>query len=215
VTVTARGACAGYGSGDVLHDIDLHLEPGHVLAVTGASGAGKTTLLSVLAGVVPVSAGEVHHDGRPVRAGEEEQLRQVGMVLQGVGLVAVLTAAENVEVLLQARRVPRREIGERALEALARVGLGDLGDRPVEELSGGQQQRVAVARALVTGSPLLVVDEPTSELDSSTRDLVVRALREEADRGAVVVVATHDPDVTVQCDFELHLVDGRVAPPAG
>ncbi len=213
MTITARRLAAGYHGVDVLHDIDLHLVGGQVLAVTGASGAGKTTLLSVLAGVLPASAGDVLHDGATVRAGREEQLREVGLMLQGVGLVAVLTAAENIELLLQARAVARKEVGPRAQEALARMGLGELGERPVEELSGGQQQRVAVARALVVGSPLVIVDEPTSELDSATRALVVRALRQEAERGAVVVIATHDPDVTEQCDFELHLVDGRAAPP--
>ena len=211
MTLTAAGVSAGWDRGDVLHDVSFHLEPGQLLAVTGASGAGKTTLLWALAGALPTSAGEVLRGGTRVRAGDEAQLREVGMTLQGLGLVAVLTAAENVELLLQARGVPRREVGLRALEALARVGLGELGDRPVEEMSGGQQQRVAVARALVTASPVVLADEPTSELDSTTRDLVVRALRAEADRGAVVVLATHDPDVTEQCDLELHLTDGRAS----
>ena len=209
MSLTSRSLSVGYDDHDVVHDVDLHLEVGQVLAVTGASGAGKTTLLAALAGVLPASSGEVLRGGVRVRAGEESQLREVGLALQGVGLVAVLTAAENVELLLQARRVPRAEVGPRALEALTRVGLGELGDRPVEELSGGQQQRVAVARALAVRAPVVLADEPTSELDATTRDVVVRALREEADRGAVVVVATHDPDVTEQCDFELHLVDGR------
>jgi putative ABC transport system ATP-binding protein len=209
VSLTASGVRAGYGDLEVLHGIDLHLEGGQLLAVTGASGAGKTTLLSVLAGVLPVREGTVHRGGEVVRAGDEAQLRQVGLVLQGVGLVGVLTAAESVELLLQVRGVPRAEVGPRAQAALARVGLGELGERPVEELSGGQQQRVGVARALAVAAPVVLVDEPTSELDATTRDVVVRALREEAERGAVVVVATHDPDVTEQCDFELHLVDGR------
>jgi putative ABC transport system ATP-binding protein len=93
------------------------------------------------------------------------------------------------------------------------MGLTDLSDRLVEQLSGGQRQRVAVARALVTTPALILADEPTAELDAVNRDRVVAELRAEADRGAVVIVATHDPDVAARCDDELHLADGVVAEP--
>ena len=132
-------------------------------------------------------------------------------MLQGHGLLPVLTAAENVELPLQIRGNPARDTVARAHDALERAGLPDHDDRLVEELSGGQQQRVSVARALVLTPSILLADEPTSELDAVTRDLVLAALRAEADRGAVVVVATHDDEVAEQCDAVLHLVDGRVA----
>jgi putative ABC transport system ATP-binding protein len=102
------------------------------------------------------------------------------------------------------------EATEKAAEALARVGVDELADRLISELSGGQLQRVAVARALVLGAGVLLADEPTSELDEANRDLVVGQLRVEANRGAVVLLATHDPAVAEECDDEIHLVDGRI-----
>ena len=194
----------------VLDGVSLRVEPGRMLGVTGASGAGKSTLLLVLAGAVAADEGAVRHGGAPVRAGDASHLRRTGYVLQGYGLVSMLTAAENVELVLQARGAPAGEIEGAAREALERAGLPDLADRLAEELSGGQQQRVAVARALVGAPELLLADEPTSELDSDNRDLVLGALREQAARGAVVVMATHDPEAAELCDGVLHLVDGRV-----
>jgi len=110
---------------------------------------------------------------------------------------------------LQLRGTDPSQVRERAARALSRAGLDDAGDRLAEELSGGQRQRVAVARALVTEPDLLVADEPTAELDADTAALVLAALRAEADTGAAVVLATHDPDVAALCDATLHLVDGR------
>lgn len=187
----------------VLEGVSLVARPGEVLAVTGPSGAGKSTLLAVLAGLVPPDGGSV--SGRP-----EASEGGVGLVLQGHGLLSVLTAAENVELALQVHGGSRSDIVDRAHDALARAALPDHDDRMLEELSGGQQQRVSLARALVVEPALLLADEPTSELDATTRDQVVAALRAEADRGAVVVLATHDEDVVARCDAVLHLVDGRV-----
>jgi len=195
----------------ILDQVSLRVEPGVVLAVTGPSGAGKSTLLSLLAGLVDPDAGQIWFGGELVRAGDDEHLRRTGLVLQGYGLISVLTAAENVELVLQCRGARPAEVGSRAAAALDRVGLGDQADQLVEELSGGQQQRVAVARALVDRPGLLIADEPTSELDAATRDGVLQVLREEAWRGAAVVLATHDPDAAAACDEELHLIDGRVA----
>ena len=125
-----------------------------------------------------------------------------------------LTAAENVSIALRGRGVAATESTERAVEALGRVGVDELADRLISELSGGQLQRVAVARALVVGAAVLLADEPTSELDEANRDAVVGQLRMEANRGAIVLVATHDPAVAEECDDEIHLVDGRVEVPA-
>jgi putative ABC transport system ATP-binding protein len=121
----------------------------------------------------------------------------------------VLTAAENVAVPLLRdadRKVPDAQ--ERSLAVLAEVGLGESSDQLLEELSGGQQQRVAVARGLVEQGRFVLADEPTSELDSTNRDRMMRLLQAEADRGAGVVVATHDPDAAAMCDAELRLDEG-------
>ncbi len=200
----------------ILAGVTLGAVRGEMLAIVGPSGSGKTTLLSLLGGLVRPDGGTVSFDGAvlPVlgrrRAGTSQV--RIGVVLQGHGLVPVLSAAENVEVVLQARRMRGDEVRGAAAEVLDRVLLGGEAGRLVERLSGGQQQRVAVARALVGEPDLLVADEPTSELDEDTRDHVVRQLRMEAERGAVVVVATHDPDIVAACDRALQVEAGHLRP---
>ena len=200
----------------VLDDVSLTGEPGRMLAVTGSSGSGKTTLLSLVGGLARPTAGEASYDGGPVTTKQGEPLPGTGFVLQSYGLVTTLTASENVAIALRGRGVAAVEATERAAKALARVSVDELAGRLISELSGGQLQRVAVARALVLGADVLLADEPTSELDETNRDLVVGQLRMEANRGAIVLLATHDPAVAEECDDEIHLVDGRVevlAPP--
>jgi putative ABC transport system ATP-binding protein len=198
----------------IVDAVSVSVVPGRLLGVHGPSGSGKTTLVSLLAGVLRASSGSIAFDGEPVSGGHGVALH-VGIVLQGYGLLPILTAAENVEVALQARGRPSHEVAADAAAALERMQLTGMGERLVERLSGGQQQRVAIARALAHRPLLLVADEPTSELDEATRDHVLGELRREADRGAAVVIATHDPDVLAACDSALHLVDGRHAGPAG
>ena len=199
---------SGHG---LLDDVSLSVTPGSMLAVTGPSGSGKTTLLGVLAGLVPPTSGHVTCDGGPVGTPTEGPRRGTALVLQGNGLVPVLTAEENVAVAVRAIGVPARETLARATAALERVGVADVAERLVAELSGGQAQRVAVARALAVRPDLLLADEPTSELDEANRDLIVAELRAECARGAAVVLATHDPEVAALCDAELHLVDGATS----
>jgi putative ABC transport system ATP-binding protein len=169
--------------------------------VTGPSGSGKSTLLAVLAGLTAADGGTVDPPDRADHA---------AVVFQSYGLLPVLTAAENVELPLQLRGFSRDDVRELAEIALARAGLPDIPDRLAEELSGGQRQRVAVARALAVSPALLVADEPTAELDADTAAIVLHALRAEANSGAAVVLATHDPEVAAMCDAQIHLVDGRV-----
>ncbi len=200
IEVRARGIVVVRNGRRVVDGVDVDVAPGRILGVTGPSGSGKSTLLAVLAGLIAPDGGSVDPADRASRT---------GIVLQGYGLLPVLTAFENVELPLQLRGTDPGQVRERAAHALSRAGLDDAGDRLAEELSGGQRQRVAVARALVTEPDLLVADEPTAELDSDTASLVLAALRAEADAGAAVVLATHDPDVAALCDATLHLVDGR------
>ena len=200
VAVQARGVVVVRGGRRVVDGVDVDVEPGRLLGVTGPSGSGKSTLLAVLAGLITPDEGTVSPADRSGRT---------GIVLQGYGLLPVLTASENVELPLQLRGVDPGEIRARAQEALERAGLDEAGDRLAEELSGGQRQRVAIARALVSEPGLLVADEPTAELDADTASIVLGALRAEADAGSAVVLATHDPDVAAFCDATIHLVDGR------
>jgi ABC-type lipoprotein export system ATPase subunit len=195
----------------VLDDVSVTAPAGQVTALTGPSGSGMSTLIAALAGLEAVTTGSVEWDGVKVGPRSRDLRHRCGLVLQGYGLVSLLSAVENVELVLQAQKLPRAEVRERALEALALVGLDGAGDHLVEQLSGGQQQRVAVARAVVGRPEVLLADEPTAELDSASRDRVLGVLMAAADRGAVVVLATHDHQVAELADSEVVLEDGRVA----
>lgn len=204
-------AGVGYDVGRPLLDgIDLRFGPGEITAVSGPSGSGKTTLLSVAGGLLEPARGTASYDGRPTWDGTGDPRPEITFVLQVYGLVPILSALENVAVALLARGVDPVEAEDRAEAALARFQIADLGERQVEELSGGQVQRVACARALVVGAPVILADEPTSELDEVNRELVLAELRSEAARGAVVVVATHDPAVVDLSDRHVALDEGRL-----
>ncbi len=194
----------------LLHDLDLTFAAGRMTALSGPSGSGKTTLLSIAGGLLRPTAGEATYAGAPMWRGTGDPRPEVSFVLQVYGLVPILSARENVSVALRARGVDPDEADERAAQALARFHIADLADRQVEELSGGQMQRVALARGLCVEAGVLLADEPTSELDEGNRGLVLAELRREADRGAVVVVATHDPAVVDACDDHHALDDGRL-----
>ena len=194
----------------LLHDLDLTFAAGRMTALSGPSGSGKTTLLSIAGGLLRPTTGEATYAGAPMWRGTGDPRPEVSFVLQVYGLVPILSARENVSVALRARGVDPDEADERAAHALARFHIADLGDRQVEELSGGQMQRVALARGLCVDAGVLLADEPTSELDEGNRGLVLAELRREADRGAVVVVATHDPAVVDACDDHHALDEGRL-----
>ena len=208
LTVTARGVHVAYEGHEVLRGIDLTARPGLIVAVTGPSGAGKTTLLWALAGLVRPDAGSVHVGDAPAADRDTTSAAGVVLIPQDNALASVLTASENVLVPLLAAGVEPDASQQRAAEALDQVGLATAGDQLIEELSGGQQQRVAVARGLAQRGRVVLADEPTSELDAANRARVVALLRTEADRGAAVVLATHDPDAAAECDAELHLDAG-------
>lgn len=194
---------------DILRGIDLTLTAGQRVALTGPSGSGKTVLMSLLAGLVTPDAGTVHLDGQPL-ADDPDLRRRIGVVFQGYALVALLTAAENVELALVAGGMRARPARVRAREALDAVGLGGRAEHLVEELSGGQQQRVAVVRALATRPDVLFVDEPTAEQDPQHRDTILNAILAAADDETAVLLATHDPDVAARCDRQVHIAAGTL-----
>lgn len=209
-TVTLERVAVGYGTGEpVLRDVSMSAGPGRMLAVTGPSGAGKTTLLRTVAGVLRPVSGTVAVAGVPVRDRDHAVSLRVALVPQDNGLAPVLTAGENLRVVLIATGVPPADARRRTAESLARLGLTGQADQLVEELSGGQQQRTAIARGLALQPDVLLADEVTSELDATSRQQVLELLRTEAERGATVVFATHDPEAATVCDTELRLVDGR------
>jgi putative ABC transport system ATP-binding protein len=208
-TLTVESATIGYGGAEpVLRDVSVEIRPGELLAVTGPSGAGKTTLLWAMAGLLRPSAGRVLVDGAEL--GDRDHAVALGVVLipQDNGLAAILTAAENIAVAVIATGGTPAEARRGTAESLDRLGLASQGDQLIEELSGGQQQRTAIARGLALGGAVLLADEVTSELDAANRQRVMELLRGEANRGAAVVFATHDPEAAAACDRELHLLDG-------
>ncbi len=204
----ARGVSYTVGSITVLDGVDVAVHAGERLAVTGPSGSGKTTLLSMLGGLTRPSVGTVLLDGAPLEtiAGPR---RGVAMVLQGYGLVSLLTASENIEIALRGRGRSRADSASGAAEALAAVGLASRADHLVDELSGGQQQRTAVARALALQPRLLIADEPTAELDPASRALTLARMLEITDTGAALVLATHDPEVAAACHRVVDLQEAK------
>jgi ABC-type lipoprotein export system ATPase subunit len=207
-TVSARSVQYARGGRTILDDVSVSAYPYEVLAITGPSGSGKSSLLALLAGLEPPDAGSIE---RSVPSPGEGVPDGYGLVLQGYGLVSVLSAAENVEIVLQASRTDRAELRDRTEDLLAALGLAEVGDHLVEQLSGGQQQRVAIARALVTEPSVLLADELTAELDHASRERVLGLVFALAERGATVVLCTHDPELAAACHRQLELTNGRVS----
>ncbi len=180
-----------------VENLDLQVRAGQILGVGGPSGSGKTTLLYAIGGLLPAAGGRMLVDGSPVVLWRDAS---VGIVFQNLCLVPLLSAQETVALPLQAKGISKREVAERSAAGLAVLGLGEHTAQLVGELSGGQRQRVAVARALATHPDVILADEPTSALDPHWRQVVLELLIAEARRGAVVVVASSDSEVTSVCD---------------
>lgn len=196
------------GEHQILQAMSLVFHPGELTALSGPSGSGKTTVLSVAGGLQRPTRGSASYGDLPMWQGDGDPRHDVAFVLQVYGLVPILSARENVAIALRARGVSPTEANLTADDQLRRFHIGDLGDRQVEELSGGQMQRVACARGFAVSPAILLADEPTSELDEGNREHVMAQLRMEADRGAIVVVATHDPTVVAASDRHYVLDDG-------
>jgi ABC-type lipoprotein export system ATPase subunit len=184
----------------------------------GRSGSGKTTLLNIIGGLDQPSTGEVSLYGQPLSRLSQERLtllrrNQIGFIFQSFALLPILSAWENVELPLRIAGVRSgRERRRRAEEALALVGLERWAKHRPAEMSGGQQQRVAIARSLVTRARLLLADEPTGELDSTTGRNILQLLREIVrSEGVTLVIVTHDPTVREFADQIYELRDGQIA----
>lgn len=201
---------------DILNGINFRVNHGEFVAVIGPSGSGKSTLLGIIAGLDNPTTGRVLIDGIDITRMGEGQLAKVrnakiGMVYQAFNLIPTLTAQENVEAPLYVGKHTGRP-ADRAKEILELVGLGHrLRNRP-NQLSGGEQQRVAVARALATNPAIVIMDEPTGNLDQKNSENVLRMVRDLRDRtGKTFIIATHDPNVAAAADRAVRIVDGLVA----
>jgi len=208
-----------YQSGDTefaaLHDVNLSIERGEFVAITGSSGSGKSTLMNLLGCLDSPSRGSYLLADRDVAKLSRIELAKVrnefiGFVFQSFNLLKRTSAAENVELPLIYAHVPIAERRKRAKEALDRVGLSHRAGHHPSQLSGGQQQRVAIARALVTNPPLILADEPTGNLDSVTTIEIMTLLAELQASGMTIVFVTHEPDVAAYAARKLLLKDGGV-----
>jgi len=218
--VELRGVHKTYRLGQhvipALRGVDLVVQRGELLALTGPSGSGKSTILN-LAGLIDApDSGEIVLDGQAVTGLKEiprTLLRRdaLGFVFQSFNLVPVMTVAENVDYPLFIAGIPAAERRARVAAQLAAVGLQDHAQHRPDALSGGQRQRVAIARALIKRPRLVIADEPTASLDSHTADQVLDLMRERCHaEGAAFVIATHDSRLTRRCDRVLALLDGRL-----
>lgn len=222
--VFARNLTKVYKTGKVetpaLRGVDLKIHTGEFTAVVGPSGSGKTTLLNLIGVLDSATGGELEVLGRDVkklskRKRAEMRLRELGFVFQAYNLVPVLTAEENVELILELQGVGE-ERRKRAREVLEQLGLTELSGRRPAELSGGQQQRVAVARAVASLPRMVLADEPTANLDGQNAEVLLQMMRElNEERQITFVFSTHDARVISHARRVVRLVDGRIASDEG
>ncbi|MFI2610848.1 ABC transporter ATP-binding protein [Kitasatospora sp. NPDC018619] len=207
----------GHGATEVqaLRGVDLKVHPGEFVAVMGPSGSGKSTLLTLAGGLDTPSGGRVLVEG--VALGElnrrklaQVRRRSVGYVFQDYNLIPALTAAENISLPRELDGLSTRAARREALAALEELGIPELADRFPDDMSGGQQQRVAIARALIGDRRLVLADEPTGALDSTTGEAVLAVLRARCDAGAAAMMVTHEARHAAWADRVVFLRDGRM-----
>ncbi len=197
----------------VLREVNLHIKQGELVAIMGPSGSGKTTILNLIGCLDTPTSGSYYLDDREVSrlsSGELAQVRsqKIGFVFQTFNLLPRLSALSNVDLGLRYAGGSDRN---RAMEALAKVGLSDRANHRPTELSGGEQQRVAIARALAKNPPLLLADEPTGNLDSRSGEEVISILTSlHVEQGITLVMITHDHNIAHHCQRIIHLKDGQV-----
>ena len=217
--IQARDLTKTYAMGaqtvHALRGVSLMIEPGEFVAIMGASGSGKSTLMNILGCLDQPSSGHYELGGQAIEGLHGDELasvrnRCIGFVFQQFNLLPRTSALENVELPMVYAGVKQELRHERALQALARVGLADRAAHTPAELSGGQQQRVAIARALVNQPQLILADEPTGALDSQTSEGIMRLMADLNAQGLTVILVTHESDVAAWAGRRLVFKDGLV-----
>jgi len=217
--VLASGLCKTYGMGDVkvevLKDVNLKVGKNEFTVISGPSGSGKTTILNIIGGIDKPTSGKIIVFGNDLGVKDEDFLasfrcHKVGFVFQSYNLVSTLTVAENIAFPMEWVQKPENHIKVRVEELLGIVGLQHRAEHFPFQLSGGEQQRVAFARALANDPPLLLVDEPTGNLDTKTSLKIVQILKKLKDDGKTIIVATHDEQIIQLADQKLYLEDGKL-----
>ncbi|HVU00427.1 MAG TPA: ABC transporter ATP-binding protein [Polyangiaceae bacterium] len=217
--ITLKHVSREYGEGDkrvaAVRDVSLEIAPGTLVTLAGASGSGKSTLLHLMGALDRPTSGEVLLDGKDLGKMSDDDRTlmrrdRIGFVFQFFNLLPTLTAAENVALPARLAGRPGSKTKSRAAELLERVGLAARAGHRPDQLSGGEMQRVAIARALMMDPPLLLADEPTGNLDSTTGATVLEFLRGAVEAHRTVVLVTHDPKVAERGDRRLTFADGRI-----
>ena len=217
--IRLQGVTKQYQMGDqtvhALQGIDLQIERNEMIAFIGASGSGKSTMMNIVGCLDRPSSGEYWLNGREVATMSGDDLarvrnQEIGFIFQSFHLLPRASALDNVAQPLIYRGVPLRERLALAEQALQKVGLGARVHHRPNELSGGQRQRVAIARALVGNPSILLADEPTGNLDSSTSQEIMELIRALHAGGQTVVMVTHEPEIAEQCQRVVRLRDGKI-----
>jgi putative ABC transport system ATP-binding protein len=219
-TYELRSVTRSYGQGQTqvqaVRDLSLRIDPGEFVAIVGPSGSGKTTLLQLLGALDRPTAGAILFEGRDLaKLGEGQltslRLAALGFVFQQFNLIPTLSASQNVELALAPRGFDSRKRHEIVEELLRSVGLGSRGHHLPGQLSGGEQQRVAIARALANEPRVVLADEPTGNLDSTTGDEIISLLRElSEDRGQTIVLVTHNAEIAARAGRTVRMQDGAL-----
>ena len=199
----------------VLKGINLHIEKGEMVAIMGSSGSGKSTLLNIIGILDELDSGEYTLDGIEIKDLTEKKAalyrnKFLGFVFQSFNLINFKNALENVALPLYYQGLKRKERQEKAMFHLQKVGLADWSTHLPNELSGGQKQRVAIARALAAEPKLLLADEPTGALDSTTSQEIMQFLQQLNDEGKTILIVTHEEDISLMCKRIVRLKDGVI-----
>ena len=200
----------------VLKGINLEIKPGYFVTIMGPSGSGKSTLMYLLGLLDMPSEGKIYLDGQDISDFSEDKLaelrgRKIGFVFQQFNLLQNLTALENVMLPMIFQQVPEDKRKEKAKKLLESVNLGQRMNHKPTEMSGGEQQRIAIARSLVNDPEILIADEPTGNLDSSTGKMVMEILTKlHKEQNKTIVVVTHDPNIAHYSQNVIHIQDGQI-----
>lgn len=217
--LSVRGLSKTYMQGKIpvhaLRDVSFDVYKGEFLSIVGPSGSGKSTFLSMIGLLDKPTNGSVFIDGIEVTGASDSDApkirrEKIGFVFQHFNLIPTLSALENVDLAMRFARVHKSKRRERAVELLTRMGLLDRMSHKPSELSGGEQQRVAIARAMANNPAIILADEPTGEVDTKTRDMIVELLRGLSENGQTILIVTHDTAVSARTKRIIKMLDGMI-----